>query len=923
MDHSSQDISSPADGGDSDSSSPSPPVPDLESVSDGQPDGSDWETDEGEGTQDEPMPSTDSPFMGDLGSYPYFHMGGYGVDDDHFDDEMDYDAEDDFWSEDFDMEDDFDLDLDDDGLWNEDAVIDGDLEELTPFVRAVLHDGEEDVMSEFSGDEKYEPKVTLTGNVGEGETDIYDPLENDGGFDLHDDDAKLTMKMRQLLINLDKGRRERERLLGIQQRPQEQPDDLTAAPSPSSPQHNPFSLHRLIVRGPDQPQELSYSPSTSIHPQCGNSIAVAPSDLGIRDDVYTIHDDSVIRCGILDAMTEELHRQRRIGHIHDHEDLPLPELVNPSVTPLKVSKATKFLDRSLYNYRHLPEKEKLVIFEGESALCMAVRYGYLVLGTDDGTLMTFCLQDKGEPLNVYEGPIDPGDDPDDDPAMINSVDIVRWPRYQHSTSAEPEQVMEEHESGEAAGIDKRDDPTARLTQKDMYDHCVVITGNDRGLFIASLPDHVDPNAYNGIIALEEDGYHAFKSKQDHTWIRRGFDGEWLNDARVSPDGNWIAVIGDAQKVWVIKIEHTQETEEQRRQRLKEDRMRLLDDLETDESEYESEEDNNIARQRRTGVVEVLTEDVEQPIDEAEGSSTGSHKVRLLHLFGKPEALPIPDHVVRMPRARRPGARAENSSFGHQSPGAYTAQYVAWNASSTKFAHTSDSHQRVLIWSMPSKQLVCSVDAGGLSFGISFHPKLDNMFAFANRYGFVHVVDVTNCCVGDEGFILPKEKYRFKTVSTNSNEGNGNGQTADSGVTESVIQECGAPHYQEKHDILMASFRGQENRWLRILDYLNGLSWSSDGRHLYVATKRRVLRYTVADPNVRIPSLFDICANRTKDWLEQRMLTRHNKRHGRHVQEAIDRVDKAHEPIPRQWEVVPSWIKQRILGDHIQLRYHDG
>ncbi|KAF9976005.1 hypothetical protein BGZ73_000119 [Actinomortierella ambigua] len=928
MEHNVNDMSGATDGGDSDANSTSS-VPNLESASnssnnDGQPDGSDWETDEdeGHGAEDHEMSSPGPTFMGGSGPYPIFHslMDTFEVDDD----DQDYDDEEDFWSEDLDP--DFDFDMDDDGLWYEDSVLEANIEDLTPLTRAVLHEGEEDVMSEFSGDEKYEPKETLSGNNGEGEEDMFDPPGYfvDSESDKHE--VKLSMTMRQLCINLDKGRRERERLHGVSQTSQG-PKDPAASTQSHPQQKKPFSRHQLILRGPDQPQEIAYSPSTATHYQCCNALAVAPSNLGLRDDIYTVHDDSIIRCGVLDAMTEELHRQRRRIHAHDHDDLPLPELVNPSVKPLKMTKATKFLDRSLYNYSRLPTKEKLILLDEETAICMAVRYGYLILGTEDGTLLMYCLQDNGEPLIIYEGSVGPDDAGEEGQPMINSVDIVRWPRYLSPAATEVEEGMEDHGPGETEGDDSRGDPTARLTEKDMYDHFVVMTGNDMGLFIASLPDHVDSNGYHGMMPLEEDGRHAFKFKKGHFWIRQGFDDALLNDARMSPDGKWIAVVGDAQKVWVIKIEQTYETELQRRQR-------LMEDLETDESEYESDEDNTTtSKRRKTRVVEVLAddaEDAEQRPNHSAGSSKGA-KTRLLRSFGKPETLYIPDHVIRPPRARRPGAQASHAPLGPNPAKQYSSQYVAWNASSTKFAHTSDTHQAVLIWSMPSKQLVCCVDAGGPSFGISFHPKLNNVFAFANRYGFVHVVDITDCCIGDEGFILPKSQYRFRTAaadasgarpptrSTHSSEHHkGRDQAADPEATESLVQECGPPHYQEKHDILLTSFRGQENRWLRILDYLNGIAWSTDGRHLYVATKRRVLRYTMADPDVRIPSLFDICANRTKEWLEQRMLTRHNKKPG--LQKI---VDKAHVPIPSEWELVPSWIKQRIFGDHIQLRYHDG
>ncbi|KAF9968790.1 hypothetical protein BGZ65_012575, partial [Modicella reniformis] len=45
---------------------------------------------------------------------------------------------------------------------------------LAPHLRAVRRSTDEDVMSEFSGDEKYEPKKTYSGEDGEGDDDMMD-----------------------------------------------------------------------------------------------------------------------------------------------------------------------------------------------------------------------------------------------------------------------------------------------------------------------------------------------------------------------------------------------------------------------------------------------------------------------------------------------------------------------------------------------------------------------------------------------------------------------------------------------------------------------------------------------------------------------------------------------------------------------------
>ncbi|KAF9993070.1 hypothetical protein BGZ65_011462, partial [Modicella reniformis] len=457
--------------------------------------------------------------------------------------------------------------------------------------------------------------------------------------------------------------------------------------------------------------------------------------------------------------------------------------------------------------------------------------------------------------------------------MVNSIQIVRWPRYHPkqdlttttttttTTTGGDQDDIENCDGEETTATadsdvesDDYDQKEGYPTRPDRFDHYMVTTLNSDGLLIAALPDHPNPWSKKGRMKrtqyLFDDDDHVLKF-EDNTWIKNGFN-EALNDAKVSPNGRWIAVVGDCQRVWTIEVTHLPETEEQMASREERRKHEKAEDVESD-SEYVTEGDSMSDEEiNQYSSSEPQTCRDKRPstdMDDSWKSTSSSKKAkssrvpRLLHHFGKPVEMRIPDKVLFGAKAKR----VRRWQTGYEP---YVSQYVAWNATSTKFAHSSDSCSRVLVWSMPSREIVCCVDIGGTGYAIDFHPKLENLFAVANWYGFVHVVDLTGCCVGDEDLVPDDVHY--------------NGQTQHGpGLTV-----CEGPHYEEKHDILMLSFRGEKDKTLRILDAIRGLGWSTDGRHLYVATLRRVLRYELADNQIRIPSLFQMCAHKVREWKER-------------------------------------------------------
>ncbi|KAI7817429.1 hypothetical protein BC939DRAFT_465863 [Gamsiella multidivaricata] len=817
-----------------------------------------------------------------------------------------------------DMDEDEDDDfMDDDGFFPDDPDRNIDIEALTPSVRANRRPNiDDDTWSEFSGDEKYEPKASYDSEPGGGDRDMVDANPEEMPIFSERGERNLTHSIRQLMLNLTKGRKDRERKLRIEAWREgafaATSSSLASATSPSSSSStSPASgayLYRLMVRGTAYPQEVEHSPAVTFHRQCANSLTVTPSPMGVMDDIFTLNVDSIMRCGVLDKMTITTYRKRMMasmGNDPTYDDIAARRIFQHDIEGLKTVKATKFLRNSLYQFNQLPPSEHYVpIDENENPICMAHKYGYLAMGSHDGTLVVYCTDIEGEPYEIHNDKLTESLRF----VMLSSIQIVRWPRYYRSRTMTDESDLgatDWNNSTEELDQDgeEYDEKDGYPTKPGQFDHYLIMTGNNSGLFIASLPDHPErkdqrlPRNYD--YYSEDMHEHRYKFKDDRTWIRTGFHEDALNDARVSPNGRWIAVVGDASKIWTLEVTHVPETEKQREQREQEIMMEDLEtdsEYATDESTSEIEEKNDSTDALGAARGEKRSRSADDDLSDSEDSSSWTPKLRgariprLLHQFGTPVEMHIPEKALKISQTRRGTRRWDLQER-------YSSQYVTWNATSTKLAHSSDVSSCVLVWSMPSREIVCSVDTGGPSYGIDFHPRLENLFAVANWYGFVHVVDVTGCCVGDEDLVPDEEHYNGKIT-----QGPG-------------LNGCEGPHYEEKHDILMLSFRGESDKSLRILDAIRGLGWSTDGRHLYVATLRRVLQFELADNDVRIPSLFQLCARKVREWKERV----HSQKY---TQESEAKINMAFKPIPEEWEYVPYFVKRRIWGDLFLMRSHD-
>ncbi|KAK3841295.1 MAG: hypothetical protein J3R72DRAFT_445822 [Linnemannia gamsii] len=853
-----------------------------------------------------------------------------------------------------DIEDGFD---DDEDMDEGPEILDDDkkIEELNPRTRAVFRPiyPDEDIMSDFSGDEKYAPKEFISGNDGEGDQDMVDFSVYEESNEDDPEYYKLTTKIRELMLNLKKGRAERERKLGNQpgyQRHRQQDtylEDSPMVPDESSPHVRkaadpaPF-LHRLLVRGKGHPREVEHSPAISNHYQCANSMAIAPSTMGLWDDIFTIHLHSIMRCGVLERNTLPNYNRRMMANLtHQHpwtDTVTRKAVLKPYAKPLRTVEATKFLNLFSYRFDQLPESHDYVrLEESDDPLCLAHRYGYLAHGAASGSVVVYCTQCEDEPYEIHNAYL--SDELGLEDVMVNSLQIVRWDRYHRSRTSLDQ---DGDDDSPLEGYDEKDGFPSEKTGQ--FDHFLIMAVNDGGLFIAALPDHPDPkHAHHHELDDNDLPKHMFKYRNNHTWIRAAFGETFLNDAKVSPNGRWIAVVGDSAQVWVIEVSHVPETEEQRIEREDKEREMDIEELETD-GEYNTEDEVMQGSEENTGpsltskefvtaakeafLEAALADDLQRGAKRSRGSENSPSDndgeksappkspkpatvPRLLHLFGQPQELVVPDNVMftakhkknRQPRGPEGaagggggGGNSNNNPFGGTK---VSFQYVAWNATSTKFAHASDTCSRVVVWSMPSREIVCCVDTGGPAYYIEFHPRLENLFAVANWYGFVHIVDLKGACIGDQDLVVSDTRY--------------NGKAKEGGPG---LAGCEGPHYEEKHDILMVSFRGQNDMRLRILDGIRGLGWSTDGRYLYVSTLRRVLRYEVADWSVRVPSLFELCGRKVKEWKEREI-------HRVFTRERETSVKDAFRPMPEEWPLVPYAVKKRIWGEGFLMRSHSG
>lgn len=251
---------------------------------------------------------------------------------------------------------------------------------------------------------------------------------------------------------------------------------------------------------------------------------------------------------------------------------------------------------------------------------------------------------------------------------------------------------------------------------------------------------------------------------------------------------------------------------------------------------------------------------------------------------------------------------------------YSSQYVAWSPSSKYFAHTSDSHYLVFVWrrTTTTAEILYTIDAAGYTYAIAFHPLLDHILVFTNRYGYFHTVDLSRGTDGGSSTITNLLTFDHQTKFSRGH------QCVDTCIQDEEedfhLAVYHTKHLQlQQHEVTMVAFRGEINTRLRILAKINGIEWSQDGKYLYVATKKRVLAYQFSLTEDNVPSLFHITGTHMRKLLEEEV-AQHDKKRKKFKNDIATSLIEQGERC--DWSIhLPHDVRSRILGDTQQLACH--
>jgi hypothetical protein len=228
---------------------------------------------------------------------------------------------------------------------------------------------------------------------------------------------------------------------------------------------------------------------------------------------------------------------------------------------------------------------------------------------------------------------------------------------------------------------------------------------------------------------------------------------------------------------------------------------------------------------------------------------------------------------------------------------YSSQHVSWSKSSLYFAHTSDTHNFVLVWrTFPKLEMLYRIDAGGYTYAVQFHPEYEGVLAFTNRYGYLHTVDLNEAVSiynPNQIVSIDHQTTSFSTHVCNS--------SCSSSSDEPIYHTMDLIARQE---VTMVSFRGEKNKRLRILAKINGIQWSKDGKHLYISTKKRVLAYQFIKSSSHIDTLEKMAGLKALSIMEKQKRKRQED-----DWEKNKRLAWA-----EKWCQVPEFVRNKIITD---------
>ncbi|KAJ3233025.1 hypothetical protein HDU81_002539 [Chytriomyces hyalinus] len=594
--------------------------------------------------------------------------------------------------------------------------------------------------------------------------------------------------------------------------------------------HSP-QLH-FIVTEKGHPYQWAHSASDAYHQQCARYLVLGPSEpvsfFPLSETQEPPPNSRAFPQGVISGTPMTIHLQRPMtvlgkyllrggeNRVSDYRsagqrvDLGLFGCCDaPDVFPF-----TRYLARNEDDIV-TPRAEALMSLPTQ-VVSMDMAYGFLAIGFDDGLLAGFCVEDGLPRVVLYVTAAYRFD-------MFNSVHLSR------------------------RAVRKTEDDMIDVEEME-YEYTLIVTRNSGFVDVHIMSKHTPANVHERQDTTEHERplpamspCHPLATNCFETL--GGFHAP-VNDARLSPDGKYLACVGDSGGAWIANVK------------------------------YASGGDDNDVMEQDYSEDSALPKRVFGPLQKIDMDSDPAH------------APLSQSSALHEARRERTAAQPRNSSN-------LTMQYLSWSCDSRYFAATTDTYPWVFIFdALKGGEIICRLDAATPTYAVSFHPSKPHLLAFSNRLGYVHVVDMSEYLMPSS--VLPTAQPNLNLKPTNPslfvypprqilrhdykvpveprggsypdltalardrshpdtvtrNLRGGTQGPSSSGGARLNSTETAPPPLDNTNSFNTVSCK------------INGLLWSDDGDRLYVSTNRRVLMHTVIDRTV--PSLAE-CVSRETVW----------------------------------------------------------
>ncbi|KAJ3345590.1 hypothetical protein HDU83_003917 [Entophlyctis luteolus] len=426
----------------------------------------------------------------------------------------------------------------------------------------------------------------------------------------------------------------------------------------------------FVKTGAGHPYQWAHSSSSAYHHQCARYMVLGEEELV---DFFSLSD--------LNESTDKSSRKRylqrpwtcfgrRLLRAGRNLIADCNRVVFANRKPASVCQTPDVFPftRYLHEKRDEPQEGEAVMSLPAEVVSMDMAYGFLAIGFDDGILSAFCMEDGVPRLILYQSTVHRID-------MFNSVHISRRVITKKS---------------------KDDDDDDEFECR--YEYTLIVTRNSGFIDIHILSEHRDCTAKETPHEELLMSHPRAEIETSDTSPLSPHHGDLLtsayltlgglssapNDARISPNGQFLACVGDNGGVWIGDV--------------------LYGESDQDAPDF----DNSTAPFRTMGEL---------------------WKITLDRLFAS-TAITNSENVFE---TRHPS-----------NVNSLTMQYLSWSCDSRYFAASSDSYPCVLIFDAHfDGQIICKLDAGGPTFAVAFHPTKPRILAFSSRKSAVQIVDLEN------------------------------------------------------------------------------------------------------------------------------------------------------------------------------------